>query len=764
MRAGIILKTALLLLTVIVGICHSAVAEGTKNVSSLPTVVSEEKQITPAKLDSTRHIDFSQELSGRDPIEGFNRSMFAVNHFCLKWIFRPIGSVYGSIFPKPVIESFSRLGDNIEFPRRLFSCFLQAKFASGGIVFTRFMTNTTLGVGGLFDPADNWFGLKTQEEDFGQAFACWGIGPGCFIFLPGEGPTNVRDGVGKIFDYAFDPKTYLFILGVSGAGGFSMLNKGSTQYADYDQLTRSNADPYHVYKDVWSVQRKLLIEDWTPSPETNQSAQTAKKEIPAGSTLVIEDVVEVKNYGSQGNATDTLRVGVFDIQNSNVSIWAHLSFFNTDFINYGSVRSVKVQPGKRDMDYKFWSVKDKPEASLVILIPGLGGHYSNSTVAALSELLNNNGYAVATVSNTMNWDFMESAASVMVPGFTPADAADTRKVIGKIIEDLKKNVGIKPERIVLAGYSHGGLQTLFIAKMEADENRLGIDRYLAINPPVNMLYSMAQVDKFFNVWHKWTKEEAVNKGAVAIGKYIITLKQQYKWKGYPQESEKKTADSADKNKSTSTTKDEMDETYQLLLTEDEAKLLVGYSFRRTLEEAIVSIHHRKALKTLKTPYRWGGRAEVYQELANFDFKRYVNEILLPYYAEKQNKKFDIEQMNREASLCAIEQDLKTNPKIRVIHTLDDFLENNHDRIWLKQTLGKRIVFFSHGSHLGCLYIKQVHDVILNMLKENTGIDEQENISMILLEQLSFPFNRLPQSAKSILPPLCVVPQGDARHD
>ncbi|MFA7229881.1 MAG: MlaA family lipoprotein [Victivallaceae bacterium] len=757
MRTVIVLKIALLSLIVMVGICHSAVADRASTVPALSTVASEEKQITPAKVDSREQIDFSRELGGNDPIEGFNRSMFAVNHFCLKWIFRPIGSVYSSIFPKPVIESFSRLGDNVEFPRRMFSCFLQAKFASGGIVFTRFMTNSTLGVGGLFDPADSWFGLKTQDEDFGQAFACWGMGPGCFIFLPGEGPTNVRDGVGKIFDYAFDPKTYLFIIGVSGAGGFSMLNKGSTQYADYDQLTRSNADPYHVYKDVWSVQRKLLIEDWTPSPETNKSPQNTKKEIPANSALVIEDTVEIKNYGSQGNATDTLRVGVFDIQNSNVSIWAHLSFFNTDFINYGNVRSVNVRSDKRDMAYKFWRVKDKPEAPLVILIPGLGGHYSNSTAAALAELLNNNGYAVAIVSNTMNWDFMESAASVMVPGFTPSDAADTRDAIGKIIEDMNKNVGLKPERIVLAGYSHGGLQTLFIAKMEDDENRLGIDRYLAINPPVNMLYSMKQVDKFFNVWHKWTKEEAVNKGAVAIGKYIITLKQQYQWQGYPQEK-------VDKSNSTPPAKNESDKTYQLMLTEDESKLLVGYSFKRTLEEAIVSIHHREALKTLKNPYSWGGRAEVYQELTGFDFNRYVNEILLPYYAEKQNKKFDIEQMNREASLCAIEQDLKTNPKIRVIHTLDDFLENNHDRIWLKQTLGNRVVFFNHGSHLGYLYIKQVHDVILDMLKENTGSDKQEYFSRILSEQLSFPFNRLPQSAKNILTPLCVVPQGDARHE
>ncbi|MHB9057184.1 MAG: MlaA family lipoprotein, partial [Paludibacteraceae bacterium] len=190
-------------------------------------------------------LDFTEKLTGQDSIEGFNRSMYWTNHFFVRWVFRPIGSVYGSIVPRPGIDAINRFTDNLGFPVRMFSCFCQAKFGGGGTEFLRFLSNTTLGVAGFFEVADPWFGLRRQDDDFGKAFYCWGIGNGCYLFLPGAGPSNIRDGTGKIFDFAFDPKSYIYF-----GQTFTYLNLGTRQYADYERMSLANGDPYQLFKNL----------------------------------------------------------------------------------------------------------------------------------------------------------------------------------------------------------------------------------------------------------------------------------------------------------------------------------------------------------------------------------------------------------------------------------------------------------------------------------------------------------------------------------
>ena len=147
-----------------------------------------------------------EELGGDDPIEPFNRSMFCVNDVFMQYLVWPVAWVYGSILPEQVIRRIDMASDNLAFPGRMVSCFLQAKFKYGGTEFLRFLTNSTVGIGGFFDPAEAWFGLRRRHENMGHAFAAWGIGPGCILVLPGSTATNPRDQVGLLFDSALDIK------------------------------------------------------------------------------------------------------------------------------------------------------------------------------------------------------------------------------------------------------------------------------------------------------------------------------------------------------------------------------------------------------------------------------------------------------------------------------------------------------------------------------------------------------------------------------
>ena len=669
-------------------------------------------------------LDLSEKLTGQDSIEGFNRTMYSINHFFVRWVFRPIGSVYGSIIPRPGIDAINRFTDNLGFPVRMFSCFCEAKFGGGGIEFLRFLSNTTVGVAGFFEVADPWFGLRRQDDDFGKAFYCWGIGNGCYLFLPGAGPANVRDGVGKIFDYAFDPKSYIYF-----GQTFTYLNLGTRQYADYERMSLANCDPYQLFKDLGGIKRELTLTDWGPRQiKAAEAAAAAKKtEAPvaqktayaqptpvkqATSSLLAEfdnDVIKLNNYDSQGAAIDTLRMVMFNMQKDEVSLWVDLSWWNSDFPNQGSVRSIKIYDDKPAMDYKVW-YQDNKNAPLAIVIPGLGGHCTSTTAGAMAEVLYNHGYSVVAMSSGLNWEFMESASSVLVPGYTPVDAADVRNAAGKILEDLTVNKGLKPERKVMAGISMGALHTLFIAQMEMSSDKLGIDRYVAINPPVNLKYGLSELDKYYNTMQKWGDDQQQFEQMMnAAGKFMMMIKHKYPWQDYTECDPQ--SNTAIKDNKVSP----VENPYKVNMSENEARVLVGYSFKRTLDEIIVSIHHRQNLGILTTPYSWGNRTALYHELVDYSFSKYLNNFAIKYYSEKWQRQVTADELNSQSSLTAIGPQLAVNSRVRVIHTLNDFLESDTDRIWLRNTFADRIVFFEYGGHLGNLYLKKLHDVMLSML-------------------------------------------------
>ncbi len=718
---------------------------------SQPAVEDNEKKAASAAVDNTpeatakaevkvnQPLDLSEKLTGQDSIEGFNRTMYSVNHFFVRWVFRPIGSVYGSIIPRPGIDAINRFTDNLGFPVRMFSCFCEAKFGGGGIEFLRFLSNTTLGVAGFFEVADPWFGLRRQDDDFGKAFYCWGIGSGCYLFLPGAGPANVRDGVGKIFDYAFDPKSYIYF-----GQTFTYLNLGTRQYADYERMSLANCDPYQLFKDLGGIKRELTLTDWSPVPKQSTEAKPApadQKTVAKDSSPVVQktavippmpvrpevspllsqfgnDVIRLNDYYSQGAAIDTLRMTMFNMQQDEVSMWVDLAWWNSDFPNQGSVRSVKIHADKPAMDYKIW-YQDKKDAPLAIVIPGLGGHCTSTTAGAMAEVLYVHGYSVVTMSNGLNWEFMESASSVLVPGCTPVDAADVRNAACKILEDLTVNKDLKPERKVMVGLSMGALHTLFVAQLEMTEDKLGIDRYVAINPPVNLKYGLNELDRYYNTMHEWGDDQQQFKHMMnAAGKFMMMIKHKYPWKDYTENTSSSNA--AVKDKKDSAVEASLNP-YKVSLDENEARVLVGYSFKRTLDEIIVSIHHRQNLGILATPYSWGNRTALYHELVDYSFNKYLDTFAIKYYSEKWQRQVTADELNRQSSLTAIGTQMAANSKVRVIHSLNDFLESDTDRIWLKNTFTSRIVFFEYGGHLGNLYLKKLHDIMLSMLDNKLPI-------------------------------------------
>jgi phospholipid-binding lipoprotein MlaA len=97
--------------------------------------------------------------------------------------------------------------DNIHFVPRMMNSLFQGKFDGAVREFGRFLFNSTIGIGGLFDVA-RIEGIEKSREDFGQTLGFYGVGPGPYLILPFFEPLTVRDGIGKGVDGLMDPMSY----------------------------------------------------------------------------------------------------------------------------------------------------------------------------------------------------------------------------------------------------------------------------------------------------------------------------------------------------------------------------------------------------------------------------------------------------------------------------------------------------------------------------------------------------------------------------
>jgi phospholipid-binding lipoprotein MlaA len=147
-----------------------------------------------------------------DPWEGWNEGAFEFNRRLDRYVLKPVAKGYNFVVPDEIQIMVSNGFDNISFVPRFVNSLLQGKVGGAGRELSRFLINSTAGVGGLFDPAKDVFGILKSREDFGQTLCTWGTGSGPYVIVPFLEPLTVRDGVGKAVDSAMDPLSYFLPL------------------------------------------------------------------------------------------------------------------------------------------------------------------------------------------------------------------------------------------------------------------------------------------------------------------------------------------------------------------------------------------------------------------------------------------------------------------------------------------------------------------------------------------------------------------------
>ena len=194
----------------------------------------------------------------RDPWERMNRATYTFNSKVDHAIARPIARTYVRITPQIMRTGVSNFIDNLTYPITILNGALQAKFAQAASDTGRFLLNSTVGFGGLLDPATR-AGLDKNSEDFGLTLGHWGVPTGPYLVIPFFGFSNIRDGFGTVVNIYTTPTHWIKSVPASWALWGVQILDTRARLLGTDQLVDSAFDPYTFTRNAYLAQRHYRV-------------------------------------------------------------------------------------------------------------------------------------------------------------------------------------------------------------------------------------------------------------------------------------------------------------------------------------------------------------------------------------------------------------------------------------------------------------------------------------------------------------------------
>lgn len=200
-----------------------------------------------------------------DPFERGNRFFFEMNDVLDTILLRPVSVTYKTIMPGFAQDGVHNFLNNLDAPVTFANDVLQGEMDRAGATMSRFVINSTVGIGGFIDVASE-VGIPGHHEDFGQTLAVWGVGEGAYLYTPLLGPSTTRDMVGSVVDLAFNPLTYLAINDNNNAEwvpyarmGAEAIDLRSRNLEALDNLKRTSVDFYVAIRSAYRQNRRFEI-------------------------------------------------------------------------------------------------------------------------------------------------------------------------------------------------------------------------------------------------------------------------------------------------------------------------------------------------------------------------------------------------------------------------------------------------------------------------------------------------------------------------
>ena len=597
---------------------------------------------------------------------------------------RPVSIVWASIMPQYGMDRIKNAYTNLKYPIRLVSSLVQKDFTTSKSETSRFFINTTIGFAGLYDPALNKFKIEPHNEDMGQALAYRNVKQGPYLALPIVAQGNTRDIAGQILDFPLNPCSYLFFIGPisMASSGVSYVNN-STYWQPIFKIAENYPDPYEIAKQAQGVD-KYIKNNNLDREKVFEKEMAAQNIVPINNVTPNIDLkadIDLIDYNPQSPEIDAIRSMWFDSLASNDPHWSIMSVWNKSFYKKLKTASISLQAGRPKLKYKYILQKDK-SAPLAIIYPSVGESITAIQPTVEANMLYDEGYSVLITSSTFNWEFFNSLPEKYAPGLPPRDARTLRKITPIIINDIQRKHSCKFDKRIIVGNSFGALTTLFVAAQEEEDNKLGVSKYISINPPIEYFFVMKKLDKYsYDALN--TTEDVKLRAAMTAKKAIQVSQNAPNITHKPAET--------------------------LPFTEDEANLAIGYSMKQKLSDVVFVLDGGLKLKKV-APKR-----ELYEKINNMGYYDYA----LNYLLVGEDK--PLEQLNYEASLYSLENFFKKNTNYKIYHSIDDCFVNKEQLIWLKKQSEDKSVYFSNGSHFGALYRKEFIDEFKNDIKMENAV-------------------------------------------
>ena len=210
-----------------------------------------------------------QALAANDPLESANRTVFSLNQWWDRCCLVPTLERYRGLVPAPGRRAIHNFLGNLNGPITFVNDIAQGEAKRGGQTASRFVINSTLGVGGLLDPASR-MGITPHSEDIGQTLAVWGVEDGPYLIIPLLGPSNPRDVVGIVANVLLDPTNLIPIKQHIWWAGFrqyvALVDLRSETLGALTDVERSSVDYYASTRSLYRQVRAGQIRNGGPAP------------------------------------------------------------------------------------------------------------------------------------------------------------------------------------------------------------------------------------------------------------------------------------------------------------------------------------------------------------------------------------------------------------------------------------------------------------------------------------------------------------------
>jgi hypothetical protein len=344
--------------------------------------------------------------------------------------------------------------------------------------------------------------------------------------------------------------------------------------------------------------------------------------------------------------------------------------------------------------------QDHP-APLVFILSGIGSNPYFGLATYYATLFHQEGSHVVILPSPMSWNFALAGSRSGAPGYAPEDARDLYEAMQKVLSVLRTRYAVNITGINFMGTSLGALEGAYLSVIDAEQQRIGIGKYLLVNPPLDLGRALTKVDEWHALAARFGAERA--KGIVAKALNIVDSFSK------DRRDDPAIFDSAARDFAS--------------FTREELQFLIAEDLQAALPELIYVaqiVHEQTTRPAAKDQAR-----KRLQELKDMSLASYREKIALPLWRlQLAEPQADLDSLIKRGSLASILDRLRGRSNVHIMHNADDFLADRRSIEELKELLGDQMTLYPYGGHLGNLWYPENRESILRFFSTVSGAERR----------------------------------------